>query len=346
MARSTSSNLSFLIPFAIALAVHGGLIVASMTIAEYSAGPQDAASQDVVTDSARIVSSESPPPLVVAMPEVTPPALEEFRIGAEDGSGKSLQDAPSDRLNAAKLADAEQPLTRVEPKMPSSSADASAEPGDGQVEQSAVVPQLAGASRSMFDRVPLAKMPGKVIEPQDQSQPGAPVEIAGQSEQRAESPAAPRDDAKDDGQKDAEARTETHAGAPSDAATAKPSPARSPEELDPAMFANNDMDAFSMESGLTMQPGGTKVRKGRPIDKLRQPRIDLAFQADARAIRGTIGVVYVIAIDETGKPRDVSVKQSSGSVTIDEAWRRALLETTFGGKRPDTFTFGVAIVVD
>jgi TonB family protein len=304
MDRRSTQFPTIIVPLAIALAVHLMLVVVSMHVAEGDGSFVSRAVRNEPFETPLRVSDE---PLLV------PPEPTEFRVGDEAGTGNSLQDAPSDRLNLAKLAEAEQPLTRVEPKMPSSDGGPQ-DAGDVQPQQ------LAGASRSMFDRVPLAKMPGDVIEPTEPSPPGAPVEKDGPAQQQQQQQPAPS--------------PAQHAAAPSQ------------EALDPSMFANNDMDAFSTEAGIDMTPGTTKVRAGRPIDKLRQPRIDLAFAADARAIRGTIGVVYTISIDDAGKPRDVSIAKSSGSVTIDEAWRRALLETTFGGKKPDTFTFGVAIVVD
>ncbi|MFT3787391.1 MAG: energy transducer TonB [Tepidisphaeraceae bacterium] len=295
------------LPVTSALLIHAGLVGALIWSSNYSPAP---ASGLVVVP--------------VALRDVTEikPELKEFDVGKEEGTGEALTDAPLNKVNYATVADAEQALTRVEPKSPRSQ----------QTDAGTHAPPL-----------PKVTTPGPLRPP-----PTRPDAIP-----LARAPIPPADVAVIDGATDPTPQP-TSPQEPSDTASAKPSKpgnepsepiaATSDESLDPAMFANNDSDAFSTKEALLMTYGGSVIQPGRTIDKMRRPRFDLAFETDFIRLGGRVQIVYRIEIDTDGRPKDVTVIQSSGSRTIDEAVRRVLLETTYGGKRPDTFKFSFGII--
>ena len=146
-------------------------------------------------------------------------------------------------------------------------------------------------------------------------------------------------------QTEAKSKPESHIEPPAAQASSNEAAPRPVEHApDPAIAGESDLDPFAEEEGVTFSPGGTEARRGREV-KLKRPRIDLGFMAEATRLSGRdLAIRMSIATDGVGHPSRVVVLDSSGSDLIDDAVRLAMYDSWFGGKMPDNFAFTVRFV--
>jgi len=126
----------------------------------------------------------------------------------------------------------------------------------------------------------------------------------------------------------APAPTAVASGKPAAAASAKggmPGPPIS--AADPAPDTGLESDPFAKIPGVDFHDGKVEARSGREVRPIR-PRLNEAGRRDLLAMQFPT-VVFKVRIDKTGKVKDVSVIQGSGSEAIDMPVYRSLWEWWF-----------------
>jgi TonB family protein len=138
-----------------------------------------------------------------------------------------------------------------------------------------------------------------------------PQEMAEQPEQGAEAPSV--------------AAKNEPAGQASNATGGVPGPAVA--AADPAPDTGFESDPFAKIPGVDFHDGKVEARSGRQVKPIR-PHLSDAGRRDLLAMNFPT-VVFKVRIDKTGKVKDVSVIQGSGSEAIDMPVYRALWEWWF-----------------
>lgn len=97
---------------------------------------------------------------------------------------------------------------------------------------------------------------------------------------------------------------------------------------DPAPLSDRDSDAFGPSVSLEIVAGRVQPRSGRQL-KFKRPRLNLAGFVDTAVISLPARALLEIEIDDTGTPRRVWIKRSTGSSSIDRAIELAAYESWF-----------------
>jgi hypothetical protein len=265
---------------------------------------------------------------VVLLKEIQP---DPNTLGEANGTGDSIAtvDAPQPSVTD-KPDDLEQAWTRQKPAplpRPAAEATEAAESPSQKKEATKAASEFGPLSVTAISplavKVPESRNEGKATEPPTEPQ-AEHVAVEHKATEPNEAEPAPTEEAQ----------------------SAKPTEAQqaSADEPDPAQQGESDLDPFAKEEGVSFTPGGTMARQGREV-KLARPRIDLGFMADATRMSGRDLVVRMsIETDGVGHPTRVSILDTSGSNTIDDAVRLAMYDSWFGGKMPDRFPFTVRFV--
>lgn len=301
------------------IAAHAVALAVTTLVWAYGSG------SDVEPSKSIEVAATDP---VVVLKEIEP---DPNTLGEATGTGDSIAtvDAPQPSVTD-KPDDLEQAWTRQKPApLPrpavemTEARESPSERNDPAKAASEFGPLSVTAISPLAMKVPESKKEGKATEP-----PTEPL-----AEQIAvEQKATEQKEAELTPTKDAEPAKQTEAQQ------------ASAEKPDPAEQGESDLDPFAKEEGVSFTPGGTMARQGREV-KLARPRIDLGFMADATRMSGRDLVVRMsIETDGVGHPTRVSVLDTSGSNTIDDAVRLAMYDSWFGGKMPDRFPFTVRFV--
>jgi TonB family protein len=139
-----------------------------------------------------------------------------------------------------------------------------------------------------------------------------PEEMAAQLEPGVQTPPAPTDQS-------------TPPGQVASATGGVPGPTVS--AADPAPDTGLESDPFAKIPGVDFRDGKVEARSGRVVKPIR-PRLNEAGRRDLLAMQFPT-VVFKVRIDKTGKVKDVTVIQSSGSQAIDMPVYRALWQWWF-----------------
>ena len=293
-----------LIAFACACVAHVALVVWM----SYARPPADASSLALAPRRA-----EAAPLIAVPPPEPPPRST---AIGEASGAGESISRVDLPNVQQSRQPrEIEQAWTRQRPTLtppPQDAATPPASPIGPAAPTKLAAPRPKPRETSPVGTVVAAKVePPR--EPEDLKKPDAPLEL--------ERPAQPD----------------------SPVEAAQPAAKSTPKPPDPADAGPSDLDPFAKAEGVDFKPRGLEARTGRPV-KLVRPRIDLAYMADATAMRGRKTTILLkIETDEQGTPTRVDIVRSSGSASIDHAIRLAMFSSFFGGKMPDTFPFGITL---
>lgn len=299
---------------AFAIAAHAAVLAASARVWER-------------TKLAVIVPTVDRSPTIAATPPVVaikPPPPPET-LGERDGQGEAISrvDAP-ETTKAPTPRDFEQAWTRQQPIPLPPPPSAVAEARQAQ----AAEPEKKREASSMGPMSVISTIGMKPATPAkpEASSPAAP-------------PVRPEPETTSDGKAERPAESSTPPQPMAKASTpAPPAPAADP---DPAEQGPSDLDAFAKEESVSFTRGGMEARGGREV-KLKRPRVDLSFMADATRLTGdAFAVTMMIETDPTGHPSRVDVIDSSDSAIIDDAVRLAMYDSWFGGKMPDRFKFTV-----
>lgn len=294
-----------------------------------SLGPYPVA---VTTSDWVIPQAEDAPPIQPLPPdndepEPAPELPSPDALGEANGTGDSIasSDLP-DVSRSTRAFDFEQAWTRQQPTVlpppPSRQADRPAEQADDRPQDQTPNHALASAEQAAT-ALPFGALP-KPAKPDDSVADGNPEPQAQPPVQSVEPVAEPASAIKPEQTPAPEARSPTQA-----------------TEARPVPQGQSDLDAFAREEGADFTPGGMKARAGREV-KLARPRINLAFMADATALYGRgLRVLMMIETDANGRPRNVTVIESSGSEVIDNAVRVAAFDSWFGPPMSSRFAYGV-----
>ncbi|GIW75362.1 MAG: hypothetical protein KatS3mg104_0425 [Phycisphaerae bacterium] len=239
-------------------------------------------------------------PVVLLSPEPLP---EETRFGEHENTGLAMNalDAPVPQ-QTSRYAPVEQAMLSTDPVGQTTETP---EETPSPVEISPIRPSEPSS------RPPVESLQTTVVTPVP---PEATEEVAEAPSLARSSPTMPAPDVTSDATKVSEPSV--------------PSAQQNRSSGDPAPLSDRDSDVFGPSVSLEIVAGRVQPRSGRQL-KFKRPRLNLAGFVDTAVISLPARALLEIEIDDTGTPRKVWIKRSTGSTSIDRAIELAAYESWF-----------------